>query len=233
MKMLLGPSFHWQGLQCCQMILKVIRTPITLTECISSVPLIKWMSVTFLLVMLCDRIDYWKILEWCFLILLKISFFTQSLCGLMAAKSLTFFLFHFGSSLGYSISTGWIITRIQIEITLKNYCWLWFIVKLPSFVSWYEKFRWLMIETYSAYRNLTLHMVQLGTALWELALAPMLHILLVAFCTFPLIRFISFSSRQLLNHWTIDKFHNYEPCFLGKMYFKILNRLICKINSNI
>ena len=126
---------------------------------------------------------------------------------------------------------------------LKKFCWplslfcfpleLWFIVKLPSFDSWYEKLRWLMIETYWAYRNLILHMVQHGTALWVLALAPMLHILLVAFCTFPLIRFISFSSRQLLNLWTIDNFHNYEPCFIGKMYFKILNRLICKIKSNI
>jgi len=111
---------------------------------------------------------------------------------------------------------------------MANYCllfflsllsYVWFSVKILSFVFWYEQIRRLMIETYWVFRNLILHMVQHGTALWVLALAPMLHILLVAFCTFPLIRFISFSSRQLLNHWSIHNFYNYEPCFYRMMYF--------------
>ena len=95
----------------------------------------------------------------------------------------------------------------------------WFIVQLLCYLVWTT---WMANDTKYSYRNLILLMVQLGTALWVLALVPMLHILLVAFCTFPLIRFISFSSRQLLNHWTIDNFHNCESCLLGRIYFKIL-----------
>jgi len=58
-------------------------------------------------------------------------------------------------------------------------------------------------KTFLFCRNLILHMVQLGTALWALVLAPMSLILLVVSCIFPLTKFISFYSRQQLNHWTI------------------------------